>query len=226
MVLELFQKPLLVLLFTLGAMSVLWFFQIRRLMILRMKRVVEVLEEELAPRDKNYLLLGYLVGFKAVYKAPRRLGDASTVWALYVQPPRHILFYLPLIHLMRSRERLEITLKLRRLAARGEAHLYDPRERPVRREVSKDLSASRPLSKRVMVVLDGKSFELVSSSDEAERYVLAIAKFFLERAGLPLFRVSFSSRLSALHIVFEPKLSGLREALGVVREITRWRSFS
>ncbi len=94
----------------LAAPSVIWFFRVRRLMIQRQRMVVEALESVFKPRDKNYTLLGYLVGFKADYLLE---GDMSRAWILYTTPPHHVFFYLPVILAARERERLSITLKPR-----------------------------------------------------------------------------------------------------------------
>ncbi len=105
-----------------AAATVLWFFRIRRLMIMRQRSIVEILEEELKPRDKTYTLLGYLVGFKADYLLDNRV--ASKAWILYIMPPHHVLLYLPVIHLLGRRERIALSFKLKTTPL-YDAHVVD-----------------------------------------------------------------------------------------------------
>lgn len=106
--------------------SVAWFFWMRRVMLRRQAAIVRSLEERLSPKDKQYWLIGYLVGFAARYtlhdtRAPR-------VWITYTTPPYHVFFYLPIIILGRKKERLEIAVEPTspRLLP-GTAYLYKPR---------------------------------------------------------------------------------------------------
>ncbi len=97
-------------LLALAAPSVIWFYGFRRHLIHRHRMVVSALEQLFRPRDKNYTLLGYLVGFRADYVLD---GEFSRAWILYTTPPIHVFFYLPAIILGHKRERLAITIRPR-----------------------------------------------------------------------------------------------------------------
>jgi len=56
-----------VILSVLAVAMVIWYFKMRKVMILLMKKVTDDLEKFFKPRDKSYILLGYLVGYKAIY---------------------------------------------------------------------------------------------------------------------------------------------------------------
>ena len=115
-------------------------------MIRRQSGIVRVLEEALAPRDKRYWLLGYLVGFRAKYWIRR--GPINRAWTLYTSPPHHVFFYIPVIILFRKKERLEFTIELsRKLELPGEAHLVDPRDRASRKTLAMDLRSRGGLDK-------------------------------------------------------------------------------
>ena len=203
---------LLVVAFTLlGALSALWFFQTRRLLIARMKRVVEILEATLRPRDKSYTLLGYLVGFRADYYSPAVRG-VERAWVLYTQPPRHVLLYLPLLRLAGARERLEVTLRLRRPPVPGEAHLYAPWDRATRREVARDTAGRRLTAAEAVVA--GRRMLLLYNSEEARERALRLAERLAYTAGVAPLRVTLHHDMRAVHVALEPRLSSLERVLG------------
>lgn len=200
---------LLYLVIVAGALATLWFFQVRRLMIQRMKRIVEILEEELRPRDKTYTLLGYLVGFRAVYERPRVRG-VGRAWILYTQPPRHVLFYLPVSRAIRARERLELTFRTPYLP-RGEAHLYAPWDRASARLVGRDASGEASVEETVEIA--GRSYRLLSDGAPGARSAVIELASLLASSGVYPLRVTIDSRRQALHVAIEPRLETLREAL-------------
>jgi len=209
---------LVYLVLVLGGLATLWFFMVRRDLIRRMKRIVEILEEELRPRDKSYTLLGYLVGFRAVYEKPRIKG-VDRAWILYTQPPRHVLLYLPVVHLAGERERLELTLRLAR-PPRGEAHLYDPGDRATRRLVERDTADAREKLRRGAAEIAGHELELLTTGDpEAQQAVVELAEKLTRIMGRPPLRVTLSSRHRALHVAIEPRVATLRNT---VRAIARY----
>ena len=131
----------ILLVFTLASAAlVLWFFRIRRIMLLRQRLIIAALEEVFKPRDKTYYLLGYLVGFRAEYHVER--GGVRRLWVLYVMPPHHALLYLPLIKLLGRRERISLTAKVAGTVA-SEAHVVDTRDTWSKRSFTADYGAER-----------------------------------------------------------------------------------
>ena len=194
--------------------SVVWFFQVRRAMIARMRAVIGILEDELRPRDKTYTLLGYLVGFRAVYDLPYRWSTRA--WLLYTMPPGHVFFYLPVIALRGERDRLEVTFRLRSPLP-GEAHVYDPRDRHVKRLVRRDTAGVEERLARAFVEASGRRYAALYSGEEALEKARALLEDLLA-AGVDVRRVTLSDRDWALHVSLVPSVSTLREALRVVKK--------
>ena len=197
--------------------SVVWFFQIRRTMIMRMRAVIGVLEDTLRPRDREYTLLGYLVGFRAVYKLDQPW--ATRAWILYTMPPGHILFYLPVVLLQRRRDRLEVTLRLT-APLPGEAHIYDPRDRAIHRLVARDTAEARDRLRERQVVIAGRSYTALYSGEEALSKAERLAHELLA-CGVDLRRVTLDDRRRALHVSLAPSLETLREALETLKRHAR-----
>ena len=195
----------------LSSITVLWFFQMRRLLVRRTRLVIGLLEKVLKPRDQQYTLLGYLVGFKAVYKlsSPR----VPQAWALYMLPPHHVLLYVPVILLGGRKERLELTFRLSRPPG-GEAHIYDPRDRATRRSVRIDLSRYRGRLYERDIEINGRIYKALYSSEEALRRAHSVLS---DLAGLAdVKRVTIASRVSAFHVALVPRIGTLEETLNRV----------
>ncbi|MET1127963.1 MAG: hypothetical protein ABWW70_01425 [Thermoproteota archaeon] len=204
----------LLVILVLGTAAVLWFFHIRRRIVKRMRYIVGALEAALRPADTEYTVLGYLVGFKAVYKVRRRGVDRA--WILYTIPPYHVLFYLPVIAALREAERLELTFRLER-GVRGEAHIYDPRDRAVRRLVKKDVGDRAARMAQGLVDVGARRYEALYTSSDALEDARRIAQE-LQRLGVDVRRSSVVGTLSAIHVSLVPGAARVEE---VVRRLVR-----
>lgn len=98
---------LVVIIAIMSVASVIWFFRVRRKLILFMRDVTLTLEKHFNPSSKDYQLLGYLVGYKARYVLPGK----HRVYVLFTTTPRHSLFYYPIIKIAGRKDRLEIAIK-------------------------------------------------------------------------------------------------------------------
>ncbi len=189
--------------------SVVWFFMVRRQMIARMRAVVGILEDTLRPRDKTYTLLGYLVGFRAEYQLSR--PKTPRAWILYTMPPGHVFLYLPVIALLRERDRLELTLRLRGLTP-GQAHIVDPRDRRTMRELRRDLGDTLAKLTATTIETPAGTYRAYYDSNEAlEKARQLLMK--LQGAGAEVTRVTISSKPAALHVALHPRIASLRPAL-------------
>jgi len=100
----------LVILSILAASMVIWYYYWRRRMLWLMRDIVVALENRLKPLDKNYVLVGYLVGFKAEYKLDN--AGRRKAYAMLLLLPRYSLLYYPIARLFTSRmDRLDVLLK-------------------------------------------------------------------------------------------------------------------
>ncbi|KSW10710.1 hypothetical protein CF15_07960 [Pyrodictium occultum] len=204
-------------LIALSSASVVWFFQVRRSMLMRMRAVVGILEDVFRPRDKTYTLLGYLVGFRAVYRLD--WPWAGRAWILYTMPPSHVFLYLPVVVLQRRRDRLEVTLRLASPLP-GEAHVYDPGDRWARRLVARDTAESRGRLRERELELAGKRYRALYSGEEALSKAERLAQELLAR-GVDVRRVTLDDGRRALHVSLAPSLDTLREALETVKRSAR-----
>lgn len=208
--------------------AVIWFFYFRRVMIRRQSGIVRVLEEALAPRDKRYWLLGYLVGFRAKYWIRR--GPINRAWALYTSPPHHVFFYIPVIILFKKKERLELTIELsRKLEFSGEAHLIDPGDRASRKTLTMDLRNRGGLSKFANTSYRhvDRFYNVYTRGDPK---ALDLAKRILNSLpeGIHATRVSVLPREGIVHAAFiveGTSLEMLKEAIvslvELIREVAR-----
>lgn len=103
----------------LSVASVLWFFRARRRLIATLRDVTLALEKHYNPSNKEYQLLGYLVGYKARYILPGK----HRVYVLLTTVPRHSLLYYPFMRLAGRRDRLEIAVSPHDRRVAGEIYL-------------------------------------------------------------------------------------------------------
>ena len=184
-------------------------------MIRRQASIAAWLEEHLRPRDKLYMYLGYLVGFRARYllRDPR----VSEVIVTYTTPPYHVFFYLPVITLFDKREKLDIIVKPRSgVPMKGEAHIVDWGARSVRLAAEADLVGEYEESE---ITVGGRRYRVFrrGSPEAFER-----AKGILERLasmGARVFRVSYDSSRRAVLVSLEP--SGVDYVEAALREARR-----
>ncbi|MCS7099561.1 MAG: hypothetical protein NZ925_04385, partial [Sulfolobales archaeon] len=90
----------------LAVASVVWYFRMRRKMLVLMKKVTEDLEKSFKPVDKAYVLLGYLVGYRAKYD----LENGDKVYILLTTAPRHSILYYPIARALKRTDRLEVAI--------------------------------------------------------------------------------------------------------------------
>jgi hypothetical protein len=142
--------------------AVIWFFHFRRRMIRRIANVARDLEAAFRPRDVRYWYLGYLVGFRARYWVNR--GPVTRAAALYIIPPYHVFFYLPVIILFHRRERLDLAVSLRRPGIGGEAHIVDTGDKHAMRGLQRDKPHLAKL-KSAEVLVAGRRLQAYYSGD-------------------------------------------------------------
>ncbi|MEM2212079.1 MAG: hypothetical protein QW114_02660 [Candidatus Nezhaarchaeales archaeon] len=86
--------------------SVPWYFRMRRRIAL-MKKVTEDLEKTLKPKDKEYVLLGYLVDYKAKYT----LNGGDKVYVVFTTAPKHSMLYYPILKAFKRKDRLTLAIE-------------------------------------------------------------------------------------------------------------------
>ncbi len=195
--------------------SVIWFYYFRRQMIKRQASLAAWFEEYLKPKDKLYMYLGYLVGFRARYLL--RDPKVSEVIVTYTTPPYHVFFYLPVITLLDKREKLDIIVRPRSgIPMKGEAHIVDWAAKSVRLAAQADLVGEY---NTLELEAGGRRYKVFyRGAGEA----LEKAKNILERLvsmGSRVFRVSYDSSRRAVLVSLEP--SGVDYVEAALREARR-----
>ncbi len=195
--------------------AVIWFYKFRKMMIRRQIAILNIAEKTFKPRDKRYTVHGYLVGFTGKYWVNR--GNIIKAWIHYVTPPYHVFFYLPVIHAMKKKERLEVTLELRGLKYSGEAHIAVPGDGYVKRTLGIDLGKKKPRLVETKVSIDSRSLSAYYTSNET---LDAAVNIYRELSSLQdVRRVSIDSSRKGLHVSVVPRVEGLEEFLDKLVDI-------
>ncbi|MDM7275022.1 MAG: hypothetical protein P3X22_002715 [Thermoprotei archaeon] len=132
------SEPLLILLLTLLASAmVIWYFVNRRRLVRFIKEFTVELERVFKPKDKTYHLLGYLVGYRAVYV----LEDGSRAHILFTTAPILSLLYYPIAKLLKREHEVTITINPYRRKVACEMHAFIKGKPRLERVVFKDLKS-------------------------------------------------------------------------------------
>lgn len=198
--------------------AVIWFFRVRKLMIKRQVTLLSMLERGFRPKDTRYTVHGYLVGFTAKYWVYH--GPVTRAWIYYSSPPHHVFFYLPFIYLLGKKERLDITLELKRMRVKGKAHVYRPGDRHVERTLEIDLAKEkRERYMETRIVLPRQTAKALYTNGEALDWARRI---YTELSRLTdVRRVSVDPGRRGLHVSTIPRLSTLEEVLSRLEEYAR-----
>lgn len=94
----------------LAVATVAVYFRGRRINLVLMRDFARKMEDLFRPSDKEYVLLGYLVGYKAKFKV-MRWNISSITWML-VLLPRQSLFYYPISKLTSKFDRFYMSASL------------------------------------------------------------------------------------------------------------------
>ncbi|MCE4614194.1 MAG: hypothetical protein F7B60_01505 [Desulfurococcales archaeon] len=189
--------------------SVIWFYKFRRTMIKRQIAIINTLERTFKPKDKRYTVHGYLVGFTGKYWINR--GNIIKAWAYYVTPPYHVFFYLPVIQAFKKKERMDITVELKSIRYRGEAHIAVPRDGYVSRTLGIDMAKKKPQPKETKIMINSKSFRAYYTSNETLDAVVEVFKVLNSLQDVR--RISIDSSKKGVHVSIVPKLEALQEFL-------------
>jgi hypothetical protein len=194
--------------------AVVWFFYFRRAMIRRIASVARSLEDTIKPRDKRYWYLGYLVGFKARYWVNR--GPVKAVNAMYLVPPYHVFFYLPVIILGRRRERLDIAVEFREgTLVNGEAHIVNIRDRAAKLSFKRDVKDPGRLRTTKLRLGDVEAEAYYSGGDSSLDLARSLAADLSRRARL--LRVTVDGGRKVLYASVNPNpgepIDGIVEAV-------------
>jgi len=195
--------------------SVIWFYKFRKTMIKRQIAIINTLENVLMPKDKRYTVHGYLVGFTGKYWINR--GNIIKAWAYYVTPPYHVFFYLPVVHALKKKERMDITFELRSIKYKGEAHLAVPRDGYVSRTLGIDLGKKKPAPMETKVAINSNYLKAYYTNNDTLNSVVEIYKSLSPLQDVR--RVSIDSSKKGIHVSIIPRVETLKEFLDKLVQI-------
>jgi len=186
----------------LAVASVVWYFRMRRRMIRFLRDFTVELEEVFKPRDKEYMLLGYLVGYKATYK----LRDGSRAYILLTTTPRHSLFYYPIAAILGREDRVEIALQPSRGRVLREAHAVRRGEYRLKLVLRKDLGEELAKLNTSTVNTQNGVYELYYENPEDVNLILEI----INDRSIPVYKLSAYKKQNLVEIVSRAELGKVK----------------
>lgn len=183
--------------------SVLWYFRARKRMIKFIKEYTDELERELKPRSKEYVLLGYLVGYRAKYE----LEDGRKAYILLTTAPKYSFFYYPVAKALGREDRVTIILELPGRTILRDAHAVRKSESRLMNTLSRDLG--NHLAKLSRSSIDTRQgvydvlYEEPRDSDLLTKIINANAR--------PLYKLSAYREFNAVEVVSKAEPGSVRE---------------
>lgn len=189
----------------------LWFFKARREMLELTRDLVVELESALKPRDKEYTLLGYLVGFRGTY----RLSSGDEAYVLLTTFPRYSLLYYPIAKALGRKDRLEVAIKHRNRRVVRELHIVNARDGWALAISSKEL-ANKKLEKSSLKSQRGEFFVYHESPLDME-----LALSLVNSSRHEIHKISAYKEAGLLEVALEAKRGAPREAARLLEELRR-----
>lgn len=195
----------------LAVATTLWFFKARREMLELTRDIVVELESAFKPRDKEYTLLGYLVGFRGTYK----LSDGDEAYVLFTTFPRHSLLYYPIAKALGRKDRLEVAIRYRRRRVKREFHLVNARDGWAM-SVSRGELKGKNLNKASLKDERGEFFVYGESPQDSE-----LAAHLVRMTSYEIHKASAYKDAGLLEVALEGKRGAPKEALRLLEEMKR-----
>jgi len=209
-----------VLLSTLAVAMVVWYFRMRRVTLQLMKRVTEDLERFFRPLDKTYVLLGYLVGYRATYT----LEGGDRVFVVLTTVPRHSLLYYPVVKALGRTDRLHLAIRYGKRYVTRELHAVNLVDGRLHSVVLRDLgSRASTLSKREIELSRGRYVVYYEDSSDLE-----LVGRIVESSPVTLYKLSAYSKDNLVEVVADISSGDAVGVAEVLREFGRrvTRSYS
>lgn len=166
----------------LAAAMVIWFFVMRRRVLKLIRNVTVDLEKYFKPVDKNYILLGYIVGYRAVYD----LSNGDKLYIVLTTTPKYSLLYYLILLLTRRRDRLHLALKPYRRFVFREVHAVYEGDKRLHQKLLSDLGKRvESLSKDVIEVNEARYIVYHKSPDDLE-----LVKRLLQESKVFIYKLS------------------------------------
>lgn len=196
-----------------STISVIWYFRARRKMLKFIKEFTDELERELRPVDKEYVLLGYLVGYRARYK----LEGGRKAYILLTTAPRHAFFYYLIARTLGREDRVTIMLELTGRSVLRELHAVKRGESRALSVLLRDLgSQAEKLNKTTMKTSKG-DYEVFYE----EPRDLDLINKIIDSRPRPIIKLSAYKNLNAVEVVSRAELGSVSELLESLKMLTK-----
>lgn len=193
--------------------SVVWYFRARRKMLRFIKEFTDELERELKPTDKEYVLLGYLVGYRARYK----LEDGKKAYVLLTTVPRHALLYYPIAKALRHEDRVTVMLELAGRSVLRELHAVKKNEPRILKVLLRDLGSQTEKLSRTTIKTAKGDYEVFYE----EPRDLDLINKIIDSKTKPVIKLSAYKNLNAVEVVSKAELGSVRELIECLRILTK-----
>ncbi|MCX8208671.1 MAG: hypothetical protein RMH84_02755 [Sulfolobales archaeon] len=198
----------------LAVASVVWYFRMRRKMLVLMKKVTEDLEKSFKPVDKAYVLLGYLVGYRAKYD----LENGDKVYILLTTAPRHSILYYPIARALKRTDRLEVAIANYSRYVSKELHAVLASDTRTHALLLRDLGSKRDLiSTRTIETTRGRYVVYYEDSGDVE-----FVRKLVEAASFRVFRISAFTKDNLVGLAVEVVEGAVPEVVKLLRELNRY----
>ncbi|MEM0244510.1 MAG: hypothetical protein QXV93_01620 [Zestosphaera sp.] len=196
-----------------SAISVIWYFRGRRKMLKFIKEFTDELERELRPADKEYVLLGYLVGYRAKYK----LEDGRNAYILLTTAPRHSFFYYLIARALNREDRVTIMLELTGRNVLRDLHAVKKGESRILNVLLRDLGSRAERLSRTIIKTSKGDYEVFYE----EPRDLELINKIIDSRPKPIIKLSAYKSLNAVEVVSRAELGSVNELLGSLKILAR-----
>ncbi|MEM3131955.1 MAG: hypothetical protein QXV72_04955 [Sulfolobales archaeon] len=198
----------------LAVASVTWYFRMRRKTLVLTKRVTEELEKVFKPVDKTYVLLGYLVGYRAKYE----LENGDRVYILFTTAPRHSILYYPIAKALKRTDRIEIAIENSKRYVARDLHAVALSDSRLLNVLLRDLGSKKEvISKRAIETSRGEYMVYYEDSGDIE-----LVKRFIDSVELNIYRLSAFTRNNLVELVAEIREDSVQSLVRALRELNRY----
>ncbi|MEM2006304.1 MAG: hypothetical protein QW154_01495 [Sulfolobales archaeon] len=198
----------------LAVASVTWYFRMRRKTLVLTKRVTEELEKVFKPVDKTYVLLGYLVGYRAKYE----LENGDRVYILFTTAPRHSILYYPIAKALKRTDRIEIAIENSKRHVARDLHAVALSDSRLLNVLLRDLGSKKEvISKRAIETSRGEYMVYYEDSGDIE-----LVKRFIDSVELNIYRLSAFTRNNLVELVAEIREDSVQSLVRALRELNRY----
>jgi len=202
-----------VLLSFLAVAMVVWYFRMRRVTLQLMKRVTDDLERFFRPLDKTYVLLGYLVGYRATYT----LEGGDRVFAVLITAPRHSLLYYPVVKALGRTDRLHLAIRYGRRYVARELHAVNLADSRLHTVVLRDLGGrAKVISRREVELSRGRYVVYYEDSSDLE-----LVGRIVESSPVTLYKLSAYPKDNLVEVVADVSSGDAVRVAEVLREFSR-----